>query len=84
MACACPIVTTRVGAIPEMLDIAQGDNYGLCVEPKNVAQLKTAIEKMLDDRVYALQSGANAQQRVNALYSMPSVWKQLEDIWNGS
>ncbi|MBS1572889.1 MAG: glycosyltransferase family 4 protein [Bacteroidetes bacterium] len=81
MACACPIVTTRVGAIPEMLDVAHGDNYGLCVEPKNVVQLKTAIEKMLDDREYALQCGTNAQQRVNNLYSMPTIWNDLETIW---
>jgi glycosyltransferase involved in cell wall biosynthesis len=81
MACACPIVTTSVGAIPEMLDIENGFNNGIVIEPQNVAQLKDAIEKMLNDREYAIQCGINAQQRVNSLYSMPQVWKQMENIW---
>lgn len=81
MACGCPIVTTNVGAIPEMLDIKNGDKYGICVEPKNVEQLKNAIVKMLDNRKFALDCGSNAQFRVNELYSMPKIWKQLETIW---
>ena len=36
---------------------------------------------MLDDREYALRCGQNAQKRVNEMYSMPIVWKQLENIW---
>jgi len=81
MACACPIVTTNVGAIPEMLDIEKGFNNAIVIEPQNVEQLKEAIIKMLDDREYAIQCGLNAQQRVNKLYSMPQVWKQMESIW---
>lgn len=81
MACACPIVTTNVGAIPEMLDIKNGYNHGICVEPKDVNALKIAIQRMLDDREYALNCGRNAQKRVNQLYSMPIVWSKLEQIW---
>lgn len=81
MACACPIVTTKVGAIPEMLDIVNGEDYGICIEPKNVEQLKISLQKMLDDRDYALQCGKNAQKRVNEMYSMPIIWRQLESIW---
>lgn len=81
MACACPIVTTDVGAIPEMLDIINGYKHGICVEPQNVDALREAILKMLDDREYALDCGRNAQKRVNNLYSMSKVWSQLEAIW---
>jgi len=81
MACACPIVATNVGAIPEMLDINNGNNYGLCVEPRNSRQLKNAIEKMLNDRNFAHTCGRNAQKRVNDLYSMPAIWEKLESIW---
>ncbi len=81
MACGCPIVSTKVGAIPEMLDIENGDNYGLCVEPKNIDQLRSAILRMLNDREFALKCGKNAQIRVNKLYSMPIIWNQLESIW---
>lgn len=81
MACACPIVTTDVGAIPEMLDIANGNNYGICVKPKDVNGLKNAILKMLDDRAFAQKCGDNAKERVINLYSMPIIWKQLLEIW---
>lgn len=82
MACACPIVTTNVGAIPEMLDIKNGSKHGLCVEPKNINGLYDAIQKMLNDREYALDCGRNAQKRVNELYSMSIIWRQLEKIWH--
>lgn len=82
MACGCPIVTTNVGAIPEMLDIENGNNYGICVEPKDIFNLKIGIEKMLNDREYALNCGMNAQKRVNELYSIEKVWEQLECLWS--
>lgn len=49
MACGCAIVTTPVGAIPEMLEEEDGKHYGIMVEPRNVEQLKRAIERMLSD-----------------------------------
>lgn len=82
MACGCPIITTDVGAIPEMLDIENGFNNGICVKPREVEGLKNAIQRMLDDREYAIRCGKNAQKRVNELYSMPKVWNQLVNIWN--
>ena len=81
MACGCPIVTTDVGAIPEMLDIDNGFNNGICVKPKDVEGLKRAIEKMLNDRDYAIACGRNAQNRVAELYLMPIVWKNINSIW---
>ena len=82
MACACPIVTTDVGAIPEMLDIDKGDYCGKCVEPRQVVQLQDAIQEMIDNRKYAEECGRNAQLRVNEYYSMPVVYKQLEHLWH--
>lgn len=84
MACGCPIVATDVGAIPEMLDVENGDKYGICVKPKDVEGLKRAIQRMLDDRTFATQCGQNAQKRVNELYSMPKVWEQMVNIWNNN
>ncbi len=81
MACGCSIVTTPVGAIPEMLDIEHGDKFGLCVPPQNVEELSFAIQRMLSDKTYAETCGLNARKRVNDLYSMDVVWKQLESIW---
>lgn len=81
MACGCPIVTTAVGAIPEMLDIENGNNCGICVEPQDVEQLRAAMIEMINDRNYAINCGKNAQKRVCQLYSMDSVCSQMENIW---
>ena len=81
MACACPIIASSVGAIPEMLDVNSDIYYGLCIEPKDTKQLKEAIIRMLEDRTFAISCGINAQKRVNEQYSMPAVWNKLTNIW---
>lgn len=82
MACACPIVTTPVGAIPEMLDIKGSFPCGLCVPPQEVEPLKEAILYFIDNREEALMYGRRAQERVENLYSMEIVWKELLSIWD--
>ena len=81
MACGCAIVTTPVGAIPEMLGEEDGKSYGLMVEPRNVEQLKNAIEKMLSDKEFKTACRENAKQRVNERYNMSSVWQQMVQVW---
>lgn len=81
MACGCAIVTTAVGAIPEMLEEENGNCYGLMVEPQDTVQLKTAIEKMLADEVLKEKCRCNVRKRVNERYNISSVWKQMSNIW---
>lgn len=81
MACGCPIVATDVGAIPEMLDVGNDNNIGLCIKPREVEPLKEAIERMVNDQTFAAQCGSNAKQRVKSLYSIDSVWNQYYNIW---
>lgn len=82
MACGCAIVTTPVGAIPEMLEEEDGKHYGIMVEPRNVEQLKAGIEKMLSDAEFKNGCRENVKQRVNERYNMDSVWRQMVNIWN--
>ena len=84
MACGCPIVTTPVGAIPEMLDIDSSEPCGICVEPKNVSQLREAIHKMIIDNDMACSYGARSRARVRERYSVKKVWEQLVSIWNAN
>lgn len=84
MICGCPIVTTNVGAIPEMLDIKNGENYGICVSPCNVEELKNAILRMLNNPEYAYLCGKNAHKRVKEMYSMPVIWDRMCKIWNNT
>ena len=81
MACACPIVTTDVGAIPEMLDIENERVYGILVKPKQVLELRDSILWVLNNEKLAIDMGKRAQERVNELYSMPKVWRQMTNIW---
>lgn len=83
MACACPIVTTDVGAIPEMLDIENERVYGIVVKPKQVLELRNSIIWVLNNEKLAIDMGKRAQERVNELYSMPKVWQQMTNIWMG-
>ena len=81
MACACPIVTTPVGAIPEMLDINGENPCGIIVPVQDAVILKKGIVKLLSDESSAIDMGIRAQQRVNKEYSMPAVWQKLTEIW---
>lgn len=81
MACACPIVTTDVGAIPEMLDSKSENKCGILVPPQKIEELHDAIEFMLNNNTFATSCGMNAQKRAIGLYSMPIVWKEMTDIW---
>ena len=53
-----PVISTRVGAIPELV----GSNAGLLVEPGNVGALRAALERVLTepDLLNALTRGAEA------------------------
>lgn len=81
MACGCPIVTTAVGAIPEMLNIKGESPCGICVEVKNTEQLRTAIMKILEESEVAKSYGMRARQRVNEQYSIEYVWELLTQEW---
>ena len=82
MACGCPIITTPVGAIPEMLEIGSEKECGLFVETQTIAPLKTAILKLLKDTELANRLGNKARNRVIGEYSMENVWQQMCMIWN--
>lgn len=77
MALACPIVSTNVGAIPEMLS----NGAGICIEPRNIEQLQKAIEFMLKNQENALKMGEKARQRVLNEYTMEKVFEQYKNIW---
>lgn len=81
MACGCSIVTTKVGAIPEMLDISNGCEYGICVDPQNTQVFYCGLKRMLSDQCYANTCAKNAELRVKEKYAVNVVWNQLVNIW---
>ena len=81
MACGCAIVSTTVGAIPEMLAEKDGRRYGILVEPRNVQQLRDAIREMLGNEQLKTECRMNVRERVNERYNIQSVWNRLIGIW---
>lgn len=81
MACACPIISTPVGAIPEMLDSQSSEPCGSLVDVGDVKGLQSMIESYLELRDEALIMGYRAQKRVNTVYSIDIVWKRLINVW---
>ena len=81
MACGCAIVTTPVGAIPEMLEEKNGQQYGVLVEPQKVEPLRTAIIEILDNDALKHECRNNVQKRVIERYNMNAVWSMLVKIW---
>lgn len=81
MACGCAIVTTSVGAIPEMLDMESDEPCGLCCEPKDIENLRRNIQYFLDNPIEARKYGERAIKRVNEMYAVEKVWDQMVEIW---
>lgn len=83
MACGCPIVSSDVGAIPEMLDV-EGTPCGVCFKPKSVDEVLTAVNLILENDSVKKTLSLSASERLNLEYVMPKVWSRLVDIWNNA
>lgn len=73
-----PVITTPVGAIPEVVE--PGRN-GLLVDPGHVAGLAEAIAQLIDDPSLRRQMGDAARQDHAAKYEMGRYLAELASIW---
>lgn len=80
MACGCPIIASRVGSIPEMLD-SDNEPCGVCIPPKSSKAVHNAVISLLNDKAQKEKYAEAALQRVYSLYTMPKVWNELVSIW---
>ena len=78
MACGTPVVASKVGAIPEMLDYG---NCGILIEPRNADAICSAVSGLLDNEELKASFSAKSMERVNDVYSMHTVWSQMVSIW---
>jgi glycosyltransferase involved in cell wall biosynthesis len=60
MAAGKPVIATRVGAVPELIDQGQ---TGVLIEPGDVAGLSAAVVKLLEDSERARQLGEKGRTR---------------------
>ena len=70
LACALPLVVTRVGVAPEM--IREKEN-GLLINPQNQKELMAGIEWLLDHKDLWATIGENARKTVVERYSIDTI-----------
>jgi glycosyltransferase involved in cell wall biosynthesis len=63
MSCGRPVIASRIGGIVDF--VTDGDG-GLLVEPGNVASLRNAIQRLLDDPPLRHRMGLAARRRAMA------------------
>ncbi|MCI0393997.1 MAG: glycosyltransferase family 4 protein [Chloroflexi bacterium] len=74
MAAGCPVVATRVGGLPELIE--DGVN-GLLVEPGDTAGLARAVSRLLADPALARMLGTNGQKTIEHHFSCEQAARQL-------
>jgi glycosyltransferase involved in cell wall biosynthesis len=78
MAAARPVVATRVGGIP---DLVQDNVTGFLVKPGDVDGFANAVKRLLDDPALADRMGLAGQEIVKRDYSCETIAHQLEQIY---
>jgi glycosyltransferase involved in cell wall biosynthesis len=78
MAAGLPLVATRVGGIPE---IVEDQVTGVLVQPGDHRGLATAIAHLIDSPEDARRMGAAARERRQAEFSIDAVVRRVETLY---
>ncbi len=78
MACALPIIATKVGGVP---DLVQDGRTGLLCAAKDVQCLAKHIQTLLGNFSMAKDLGVTGRERVVQSFSLQSMAKQHEDLY---
>jgi len=76
MACGVPVVSTKVGGIPEV--VAEGT--GLLTPPRDARSTAKAIEVLLSDKALRVKTGAMARDRAVSCFSWDNVASMFESF----
>jgi glycosyltransferase involved in cell wall biosynthesis len=78
MVAGVPIVATAVGGVP---DVVLHEQHALLIPPRDVAELASALGRMLDDADLAARLAAAAQQRALVKYTPEALAKRVGDLY---
>ena len=78
MACGKPIVATRVGGVPFLVEDGK---TGIIVEPRDPKQLSAAISRILEDTRLAARMGRAGRLRAERLFSWSRVAEMTEKMY---
>jgi sugar transferase (PEP-CTERM/EpsH1 system associated) len=79
MACGLPVVGTRVGGIPEVIDNGVS---GMLVEPGNAVAMADALEEYLASPALLRSHGVAARERVQRKYSMAAMVACYQELYD--
>jgi glycosyltransferase involved in cell wall biosynthesis len=78
MACAIPVVSTPVGAIPEALEPGV---TGLFAEPRSAPSLASALATLRDDPTLRARYGAAARKKAEASFGIERMLEGMERVF---
>jgi glycosyltransferase involved in cell wall biosynthesis len=78
MAAGLPVVSTRVGGVPELVEDGR---EGLLVPPRDPAALADAIGRLLRDPAEAERLGANGRERQRREFSLDAMVRRIEELY---
>ncbi len=78
MAAGVPVIASRVGAIPQLIE---SERDGLLVHPGAPAKLAEAIVRVLEHPAWAQELSRSAQQRVMREYSSESMARRYQPLY---
>lgn len=78
MAAGLPVIATRVGAVPQLIE---PDRTGVLVQPQASAELAEAIVKVLKNPIWAHELGQSGRRRVVQEYSSDSMARHYRRLY---
>ena len=77
MAAKLPVIATRVGAVPEIIDDYKN---GLLIEPRDSSMLADKIKEVLENDHLKNELGIQAHQTVLFKFELDKMIKQIEEL----
>jgi glycosyltransferase involved in cell wall biosynthesis len=78
MAAALPVIATRVGGTPEVVD----DSCGRLVPPRQPQELVKSIQELAGDGLLRARLGDTARRRVETRFSLDRMLRQYRDVYS--
>ena len=78
-AAGLPVVATRVGGIPEIIE---HEKTGLLVPPNNPEATASALKKLLDDSTLRTKLGTTLKEKVTSQFSLKRMLKETEATYS--
>ena len=78
MAAGIPVIATRVGGNPEVIEDGVS---GLLVPPRDSAAIVTAVRRLLEDEELAARLGQAGMRRVSELFSIEGSVHETEHLY---